>query len=73
MTKIAHDISIINSICKAYFDRQFDLQSIFRSSIRFAKRNLQSVFQSSNRFAKRILISHWIANSLVDKLIGNFI
>ena len=49
MSKIAHDNSIINSICKAYFDRQFDLQSVFRSSIRFAKR-------ISIRFSKRISI-----------------
>ena len=74
MLKIARDISIVNLICKAYFDLQFNYQSLFQFDFQSVFQfDLQGVFRSSNRFAKRILISHWIANSLIDKLIGNFI
>ena len=46
MSKIAPDIrfakriSIVNSICKAYFDRQIDLQRVFDRQF-----DLQSVFR----------------------------
>ena len=61
MSKIARDISIVNSICKAYFDRHFDLQSVFRSSIRLAKR-----ISIVNSFAKRISIVKSICKAYFD-------